>query len=757
MAGAKLEFKNLEYIVMEGGGARGAAYLGAIKALETKMKDHQATNSLEIFIHDTGGRTKPGLLDYYKKDGDKKIPVIKGIAGSSAGAITTFALALGFNSDEIDNILKYPFKNFISEKDSGKYRMVDNNDLAIGQDSKNKVTNTKELDKDDDFKFKFDQNATAIGNNEVKRAFRNLSISVILKTVLDGVGSNAKQLTDLVFKMLKISDANNIPKFWRGFFRWVYRPNNNFLRKLGWHKFGYLVFFKWVVPKVLKSPLEFDIDNVGNLVFDRGLYSGFAVREFFMDLVILASTKETHFQREFLMHLQKTHSIEQTNLDEIKKELLSVSDFKIGERSKSKLDDLPNAKKYYKDLSNITFKKFNEITGINFGLCVSNFSSGFPVYFGHEWTPDFRVMEAVAASMSIPPAIKPLYNAADVVQPAITPKPISIKTGADRVPFVDSQGKFKLTDYYLYEHIVKLALAQEMARPDKEGLSVSIDVNNTIDLSTFLSTLKLIVVDKKFKEEGVALPENSLVTPLNNSVNGIDYTVDYELYKFYYNASFKGMLLDGGYRNNIPYNFFRTKDLKLTGVLAIKLDEDFPPPIMERLYGKIKKLVEIEERIDSSYLNDDDPVLIELLNQLDKTRELVRIEAELIFAEALSEDIFKLANEADKTERKKLNAQIAKNNKAIDRLVKSSIKNYRKQNLSAPWAQPKSILTTALDGYAYGSEKGQVKQISDHNHILAIYDYGVGTYDFDMSKVQPQIKLAQAKAEEKVIDFFTTP
>ena len=77
--------------------------------------------------------------------------------------------------------------------------------------------------------------------------------------------------------------------------------------------------------------------------------------------------------------------------------------------------------------------------------------------------------------------------------------------------------------------------------------------------------------------------------------------------------------------------------------------------------------------------------------------------------------------------------------------------------MSAPWAQPKSILTTALDDYAYGTEKGQVKQISDHNHILAIYDYGVGTYDFDMSKVQPQIRLAQAKAEEKVIEVFTTP
>lgn len=98
-----------------------------------------------------------------------------------------------------------------------------------------------------------------------------------------------------------------------------------------------------------------------------------------------------------------------------------------------------------------------------------------------------------------------------------------------------------------------------------------------------------------------------------------------------------------------------------------------------------------------------------------------------------------------------------KNNKAIRKLTDATIGHYFKNYLSAPWKQPISIIKTAFDGFAYGSEKGQVKQISDHNHIMAIYDYGVGTYDFDMSKVQPQIRLAQAKAEEKVIDFFTTP
>lgn len=132
----------------------------------------------------------------------------------------------------------------------------------------------------------------------------------------------------------------------------------------------------------------------------------------------------------------------------------------------------------------------------------------------------------------------------------------------------------------------------------------------------------------------------------------------------------------------------------------------------------------------------------------------MRAEVELIFAEYLEREIFAIVDETNRKKRRELHRQIKKNNKAIDRLAKSSIKHFRKKHLTAPWAIPKSILSTAFEGYEYGSEKGQVKFIPDHNHIIALYDYGVGTYDFDMSKVQPQIRLAQAKAEEKTLDFF---
>jgi hypothetical protein len=77
---------------------------------------------------------------------------------------------------------------------------------------------------------------------------------------------------------------------------------------------------------------------------------------------------------------------------------------------------------------------------------------------------------------------------------------------------------------------------------------------------------------------------------------------------------------------------------------------------------------------------------------------------------------------------------------------------YIQYNLKFDWHKP--IIATALEGYAYGTERGQIKKISDHNQILPLYDYGIGTFDFDMSEVQPQIRLAQAMAKKKVNDFF---
>src|SRR5574340_714766 len=69
IAQEKYEYKNL---VMEGGGIRGVAYSGALEMLEKK-----------------------GVLRNIDR-----------VAGSSAGAIASLMVSLGYNSFEIDSILK---------------------------------------------------------------------------------------------------------------------------------------------------------------------------------------------------------------------------------------------------------------------------------------------------------------------------------------------------------------------------------------------------------------------------------------------------------------------------------------------------------------------------------------------------------------------------------------------------------------------------------------------------------------------------
>ncbi len=63
-------------------------------------------------------------------------------------------------------------------------------------------------------------------------------------------------------------------------------------------------------------------------------------------------------------------------------------------------------------------------------------------------------------------------------------------------------------------------------------------------------------------------------------------------------------------------------------------------------------------------------------------------------------------------------------------------------------------MAIALEGYSFGAERGQVRTISDNDHILPLYSYGVGTFDFDLKKVSPMSKLAQAEAEKDVNKYF---
>ncbi len=71
-----------------------------------------------------------------------------------------------------------------------------------------------------------------------------------------------------------------------------------------------------------------------------------------------------------------------------------------------------------------------------------------------------------------------------------------------------------------------------------------------------------------------------------------------------------------------------------------------------------------------------------------------------------------------------------------------------------PWNAKKPIFGTAFEGYAYGSENGQVRFLSDHQHIIPLYSYGLGTYDFDLDKIRGLVDLSQHKSEDRVKSYF---
>ena len=78
----------------------------------------------------------------------------------------------------------------------------------------------------------------------------------------------------------------------------------------------------------------------------------------------------------------------------------------------------------------------------------------------------------------------------------------------------------------------------------------------------------------------------------------------------------------------------------------------------------------------------------------------------------------------------------------------------KKNNVYYSWSRAKSFTDLLFDGSSFGSERGQIRKITDHNHIIPFYAYGVGTYDFDMKKIKPMEYLAQDKAQKAIEDYF---
>lgn len=93
----RVTLDELEYIVLEGGGGKGATYLGVLNYLQEVGVLPIRANGREV-VNTLNPNGPYSYIDESKK------PKIKGIAGASAGAITAFTMALGLTADEIKAI-----------------------------------------------------------------------------------------------------------------------------------------------------------------------------------------------------------------------------------------------------------------------------------------------------------------------------------------------------------------------------------------------------------------------------------------------------------------------------------------------------------------------------------------------------------------------------------------------------------------------------------------------------------------------------
>jgi predicted acylesterase/phospholipase RssA len=650
---AKVKIEELKYIVMEGGGARGTAYLGAVKELEKQLKklvkdypvDYKITS---VHPNRDGG---PGIMDFLKMDYDNSEykTIIQGVSGGSAGAITTFCILLGLNSTEIEKVLNTDFKKFLSEIDPGKYRMIDS-------DSNLKVA----IDKDgvlgkkaEDFKYDLFKDKMQLQTNTYLSLKRSFLFNLTVKVIGDGLASNIDQLLNM-FSKNKSNDmfSAKIQKIFTDYYN-VGGKAVKYVMSMTLFK----IISEYFLGKLRKKlGMNIQQESLITLFSDNGIFSGFQVREFFYDIILYAATRDTYFQKLMLQYYSKKLFNDKDLSPLFKKNSACFKDFKITERSKTFKKDIDYGIETYEiidQLQNITFRELWEITGIEFAVAVSNYTAGKPLYFSDIYTPHFRVLEAVASSMNIPP-IKPILNASNVFYKTIDkenettiPKDffkVNKMSTIDNIEVDFNDKMVKLTEnidaYNSYEHAVKICLREELLLDEILGKPY-VDVNNNIDLHTFMPKLMQLVIGDKYDiDTGTLLSKrvNKELTIKTVILNNTPYKITYEILEFYYNAQFKGLLIDGGYYNNIPYNYFRdcvlgsNKKLtdKLDGVIAIKLDNQYPADFITMLNKKYERyfvnIANLEQEIENDLYSTERGLSSELNIEKNKLIELVKIE-----------------------------------------------------------------------------------------------------------------------------------
>lgn len=344
----RITLSDKKYLVFKGGGGKGNTYLGSLKFLEE--------------LKDKFGRP---LLPLRPENSNQ----IKGISGASAGAITALSIALGMSVEDIkrqsdpnyDSPFKgkgFKFDDFMLKDapNPGAYKAIEV--IQNGTDFTTRIGYAADsIYKDEHSDLRVKQ----IKNNiqgQVLDPLEELTGREIDKTELER--KKLKKLAEIRTHIAggakkPISDKPTADPE-------LYRLNFRALPELP------LTFAAIKLRAAYKnSPKDPVLKKFNdqfnrywyNILYDRGLFCGTHIREYFEKLINF--------------YLKKYHSYE-------------VSE---GE--------------------NITFLQFHEITKVDLRVTGTNMTAGECVLFSSFHTPFFPVGEAVAISMNIPGVFKPIY------------------------------------------------------------------------------------------------------------------------------------------------------------------------------------------------------------------------------------------------------------------------------------------------------------------------------------------------------------
>lgn len=329
--------KDIRFLALEGGGGRGVTYLGAIRALE------------ELGILGVPGQDQ-----------------IRGIAGSSAGAITAFFLAMGMRAESLDAYVMSE-KQADDPERSGLEAFTD--DYAFDHPGEIRQVSPQ-----------------TIGGVRCNAANWRLNPFVSENAWSDFIMENISALAKRMMES-KYQDDPLVQKLL--FNHSLLGPDQEEGKRL-----SLLQLLERLRREGLSKPKQKDVDAfsqfIANLLNEGGIYAGVGARGYFQEKM-----RTCFLNPEISNPLIAERYHRHRSGDEVP-----------GLEGES----LPSEE----DIHHITFKQFYYLTGVDLRITGTNITENAPVHFSVVDSPDFPVVEAVCISMNIPYLYKPILVDCDV-------------------------------------------------------------------------------------------------------------------------------------------------------------------------------------------------------------------------------------------------------------------------------------------------------------------------------------------------------